>query len=67
MLQNLARGLVAAMLAAAAFAHAASPAPLKVGFVYVTPVLEAGWTHQHDEGRRAMEKALGNQVETTVV
>jgi simple sugar transport system substrate-binding protein len=35
--------------------------------VYVTPVFEAGWTHQHDEGRKAVEKALGSAVKTTVV
>ncbi len=41
--------------------------PLKVGFVYVSPVFEAGWTQQHDQGRRAMEAALGDKVKTTVV
>jgi basic membrane protein A len=69
MLQNLARGCVAAFLAALAMqAPAQAPAPpLKVGFVYVTPVFEAGWTRQHDEGRLAMEKALGDRVTSTVV
>ncbi len=32
--------------------------PLKVGFVYVTPLTSAGWVHQHDEGRKAMLAAL---------
>lgn len=41
--------------------------PVKAAFVYVTPVFEAGWTHQHDEGRKAVEKSLGNSVKTTVV
>ncbi|MFM7004070.1 MAG: BMP family ABC transporter substrate-binding protein, partial [Limnohabitans sp.] len=41
--------------------------PVKAAFVYVTPVFEAGWTHQHDEGRKAVEKSLGNAVKTTVV
>jgi basic membrane protein A and related proteins len=46
--------------------HAADP--LKVGFVYVTPVTDAGWTHQHDEGRKAVEAALGkDKVKTTYV
>ena len=65
MLQNLVRGLLPAALALAAVA--AEPPPLKVGFVYVTPVGEAGWTYQHDLGRRAMEQALGPRVRTTVV
>ena len=42
-------------------------APLKVAFVYVTPVGQAGWTYQHDLGRREMERALGDAVKTTVV
>ena len=25
-------------------------APIKAGFVYVSPITEAGWTRQHDEG-----------------
>lgn len=41
--------------------------PLRIGFVYVTPVLAAGWTRQHDQGRRAVEAALGTRVQTTVV
>eukprot|EP01041_Mallomonas_annulata_P034532 gene34532-57321_t len=39
--------------------------PVKAGFVYVSPITEAGWTRQHDEGRKAVEAALGNQVKTT--
>jgi simple sugar transport system substrate-binding protein len=38
-----------------------------VAFVYVTPVGQAGWTYQHDLGRREMEHALGDAVKTTVV
>jgi len=41
--------------------------PLKVGFVYVGPVGDAGWTYAHDQGRLAMEKALGAKVKTTYV
>lgn len=42
-------------------------APLKVGFVYVSPVGQAGWSYQHDLGRQAMERNLGAQLKTTVV
>ena len=66
MIKNLARGLLLATLACA-HALAAGPEPLKVGFVYVSPVGEAGWSYQHDLGRRAMEQALGARVRTTVV
>lgn len=40
---------------------------LKIGFIYVGPVGDFGWSHQHDEGRKAIEKALGDKVETTFV
>ena len=44
----------------ASVAHAADP--LKVGFVYVSPIGDAGWTYQHELGRQQMEAALGDQV-----
>jgi simple sugar transport system substrate-binding protein len=47
--------------------HVSAAEPLKVGFVYVTPVGEAGWSYQHDLGRREMEGSLGGSVKTTVV
>lgn len=46
---------------------AADTAPLKAAFVYLTPVLDAGWTRQHDEGRRALQSALGPRVRTSAV
>jgi len=55
---------VAAVMAAGASAIAE---PLKVGFVYVSPVGDAGWTFQHDLGRRAVEKEFGDKVETSFV
>jgi len=41
--------------------------PLKIGFVYVTPVTDAGWVHQHELGRQAVQAALGDKVETHFV
>ncbi len=41
--------------------------PVKAGFVYVSPITEAGWTKQHDEGRKAVEAALGSRVKTSYV
>ena len=38
--------------------------PLKIGFVYVGSISEAGWTHQHELGRVALEKSLGSAVES---
>ncbi len=48
-------------------ASASVPEPLKVGFVYVAPLTDAGWVHQHDEGRKAVEAALGAKVQTRYV
>lgn len=56
-----------AQTAKPAAAASSTSAPLDVGFVYVSPVTEAGWTFQHDQGRKAMEKALGNKVKTRFV
>ena len=41
--------------------------PLKIGFVYVSPIGDAGWTFQHDTGRKEMEKALGAKVTTKYI
>ena len=41
--------------------------PLQVGFVYVSPIGEAGWTTQHDRARLQVEKALGDKVRTRFV
>jgi basic membrane protein A len=40
---------------------------LKVGFVYIGPPGDAGWTKRHDDGRKALEEALGDKVETSFV
>jgi simple sugar transport system substrate-binding protein len=75
MYKNLAATLVAACLFSSVLAQSAEPSkpavpvktPTKAAFVYVTPVFDMGWTHQHDQGRKAVEKSLGAQVKTTVV
>ncbi|WED24898.1 BMP family ABC transporter substrate-binding protein [Vibrio sp. JC009] len=41
--------------------------PMKVGFVYVGPVGDHGWSYEHDQGRLEMEKHFGGKVETTFV
>ena len=46
---------------------AAAQQKLKVGFIYVGPVGDHGWSYQHDVGRKAIEKAIGDKVETTFV
>ena len=73
MYKNLAAALAAACcLLSAVQAQTPSTtstvnAPIRAGFVYVSPITEAGWTKQHDEGRKAVERALGTKVKTTFV
>jgi simple sugar transport system substrate-binding protein len=55
---------------AAAPASAAPPPaaePLKIGFIYVGPVGDAGWTFAHDNGRKAIEAKYGDKIKTTFV
>ncbi|MEO0402339.1 MAG: BMP family ABC transporter substrate-binding protein [Pseudomonadota bacterium] len=42
-------------------------AKTKVGFVYVGPVGDGGWTYEHDQGRLAVEAEFGDAVETVFV
>jgi len=51
----------------AASVPAAPREPLKVGFVYVSPASDAGWTSQHHKGRAEMLQALGDKVTSTYV
>lgn len=39
----------------------------KVGFVYVGPVGDGGWTYEHNQSRLAVEEHFGDQVETVFV
>ena len=48
-------------------ATASGADPLKVGFIYVGPIGDHGWTYQHDQGRLAVEEAFGDKVETIYV
>ena len=62
------RALVCIALGASTLLAAAPPpAPAKVGFVYVGPVGDAGWTFQHDLGRKQLEAALKGKVTTQFV
>ena len=45
----------------------AKPEPLKVAFAYIGPVGDGGWSFAHDNGRKEMEKALGDRVVTSFV
>ncbi len=61
----MATAAMAAGLTGAALADAKDK--IKVGFVYVGPIGDFGWSYEHNEGRLAVEEALGDKVETTYV
>jgi simple sugar transport system substrate-binding protein len=48
-------------------ASAAPAGPLKVAFVYVGPVGDAGWTFAHDRARKEAEASFGGKVQTSFV
>ena len=41
--------------------------PLKVGFVYIGPVGDFGWTYQHDVARKEVEEHFAGAVKTAYV
>ena len=54
------------MLTAAASLFGASAADkLKVGFIYLGPIGDLGWTYQHELARQALVKEFGDKIETT--
>jgi len=55
----------AALAAGANVPDASAQGKLKVGFIYLGPVGDFGWTYQHEVGRQLVAKDLGSKVETT--
>ncbi|MDB5632394.1 MAG: hypothetical protein JWR49_1249, partial [Tardiphaga sp.] len=53
------------LTAAAGLCGASAAEKLKVGFIYLGPIGDLGWTYQHDLARLAMVKEFGDKVETT--
>ena len=65
--KNIVKCLAMAAALTTTFAHAKAEEPLKVGFVYVTPIGEAGWSYTHDVARKMIEAKFGDKVKTTYV
>ncbi|WP_106477662.1 BMP family ABC transporter substrate-binding protein [Phytohalomonas tamaricis] len=59
-------GLTAALGMSAALSASAQE-PLKIGFVYLGPVGDHGWTYQHEQGRQELVEHFGDKVKTTYV
>jgi len=67
-MKNIIKALAVALLPIAlAFSAYAGNDKVKVGFIYVGPVGDHGWTYMHDQGRLAVVNEFGDQVETTFV
>jgi simple sugar transport system substrate-binding protein len=65
-MKTLAAGTIAAA-AALSVGAAGAAEKVKVGFVYVGPIGDHGWSYEHNQGRLAVEKAFGDKVATTYV
>ncbi|MDH1703459.1 BMP family ABC transporter substrate-binding protein [Comamonas terrigena] len=48
-------------------APAAKAEPLKIGFAYVGPVGDGGWTFAHDQARKKLEAEFGEKIQTSFV
>ncbi|MBI1417166.1 MAG: BMP family ABC transporter substrate-binding protein [Limimaricola sp.] len=65
------RNFIQAAGASATLPLLSSPAfaadKVKIGFIFLGPIGDYGWTWAHNKGRLAVEDALGDQVETVYV
>src|SRR5436190_157521 len=50
---------------ATALTGAMAQEKLKVGFIYVGPVGDMGWTYQHEVGRRAIQEQFKDKIDTS--
>lgn len=46
---------------------AAQQGPLKIAFVYISPVSEEGWSSRHDQARRELEAHFGSKIEVKAI
>lgn len=60
-------GILAAVAVALMAGTAVAADKLKVGFIYVGPIGDHGWSYQHHHGLLAIEKEFGDRVETVYV
>ncbi|MBB3808495.1 BMP family ABC transporter substrate-binding protein [Pseudochelatococcus contaminans] len=65
--RSLLIGAGAAALVLASGSMAFAQDPLKIGFVYVGPIGDHGYSYSHDQARQAVEKEFGDRVKVTFV
>ena len=65
--RTLLKSMGGALMASAATGRfaLASTEKFKVGFVYVGPIGDHGWSYQHNRARLALEAELGDAIETS--
>ncbi len=66
-MRTMVRKFISILMLSAIWLTASAGEPLKVGFVYVGPVGDHGWTYQHNQGRLQIEQEFGDKIETTFV
>lgn len=65
--RSLLAGAGAAALTLAGGHRALAADPFKIGFVYVGPIGDHGYSYSHDQGRKAVEAEFGEKVDVTFV
>src|SRR6202161_4480242 len=65
MRKTLIAAAVVTLTAGASLFGASAADKLKVGFIYLGPIGDFGWTYQHELARQALVKEFGDKVETT--
>jgi len=66
-MKKLLTALASVALVSALSISAVAADKLKVGFIYIGPPGDFGWTYQHDQGRQAIDARLGDHAETVFV
>lgn len=41
--------------------------PVRIGFIYLGPVGDFGWTYEHEQARKALQEHFGEKIKTTYV
>lgn len=57
--------VIAIMLLGNSMSSAALAKPLKVGFLYIGPVGDFGWSYQHNIARERLVQEFGDKIDTT--
>ena len=66
-LKLLTATIVAATMAISSAYAGEAKDKVSVGFVYVGPTGDHGWTYRHDIGRQQVEEHFGDRVKTAYV